>query len=199
MSLSVTPTFGSHGIFGGVPGDWVGVDTPDGDRGPWVHAPVGSKYRKQVTTNQQELYVQVKADSRNDDWVLEQGIVCQYLQLSDFTDGGGATGTKVLNATIPAGAEFLRYDLINLTDFVGSATVEFDLGDGSDADRYNSTTAPRLDATAVMIDPGAASGTTIHTTAVTTLTATITDDSDFGDLTSGSVTVVFFYRGGTVS
>ena len=197
-SYDVTPKFRSHPLVGGVAGEWFGTAAVDGDRGGWLKSPVGTTYWRRVTDNQVEQLVKVKADGRNDDWAIAQGIVCQHLELADFTDGGSAAGTKVLNAVIPAGAVFVRYTLTNLTDFVGSSTVEFDLGDGSDAERYNSTTAPSLAATAVQVDPGAASGATIHTTAVSTLTATITDDSDFGDLTSGSVTVTFFYYGGTI-
>lgn len=197
-SYQIEPTFGSNGILGGIAGEWFGTAAVDGDRAGWVRAPIGTTYWKRVTDNQVEQYVKVKADGRNDDWALAQGIVCQHLELADFTDGGSTAGTCVLNATIPAGAVFLRYTLTNLTDFVGSSQVDFDLGDGSDADRYNPTTAPRLDATAVQIDGGAASGTVIHATAVTALTATITDDSDFGDISSGSVTVTFFYYGGAI-
>jgi hypothetical protein len=196
-TLGASPVFGQS-LNGGAPGMWADTAAVDGDRPPWRRAPLGSVYLKRVSSNQQEWLQKVKDDGRNDDWVIVQGIVCQHLELADFTDGGGATGTLILNATIPAGAVFVRYTLTNLTDFVGSSTVEFDLGDGSDADRYNSTTAPSLATTAVQLDPGAASGTAIHATAVTALTATITDDSDFGDLSSGSVTVTFFYYGGTI-
>lgn len=197
LTLGSNPGFGQN-LTGGAPSLWMGTAAVDGDRPPWSRAPLGSIYWKRVTTNQQEQYLKVKDDGRNDDWALVQGIVCQHLELADFTDGGSTTGTCVLNATIPAGAVFNRYTLTNLTDFVGSSQVDFDLGDGTVADRYNPTTAPRLDATAVQIDGGAASGTVIHATAVTALTATITDDSDFGDISSGSVTVTFFYYGGAI-
>lgn len=198
MTLPSTPFFGQN-QFGGAPGFWMGEGAVDGDRGDWLRAPIGSIYWRRVTDHQQEQLIKVKHDGRNDDWVIAQGIICQFLELADFTDGESTTGTCVLDAVIPAGAVFLRYTLTNLTDFVGSTQVDFDLGDGTDADRYNPTTAPRLDATAVQIDGGAPSGLIIHATAVDALTATITDDSDFGDISSGSVCLTAFYYGGVVA
>jgi hypothetical protein len=196
-TLGASPVFGQS-LNGGAPGMWADTAAVDGDRPPWRRAPLGSVYLKRVTSNQQEWIQKVKDDGRNDDWVIVQGIISQFIELADFTDGGSTTGTLVLNATIPAGAVFVRYTLTNLTDFVGSAQVDFDLGDGSDADRYNPTTALRLDATAVQIDGGVPSGAIIHIAAVDALTATITDDSDFGDISSGSMTLTAFYYGGTI-
>lgn len=196
MALHTTPRFGSHGIFGGLPDDWVGADTPDGDRGPWVHAPVGSVYWKRVTTNQQEVYVKVKDDSRNDDWVLDRGTISQYITNSQFTDGGSTTGTKALNASIPDGALFLRTFLMNVSDATGVSTLTIQVGDGTDVDRYTTGT-PSVASAASIINPGAPSGTVVHTAAKTP-TVTLTEDSDFGDLTAWSATVVMQYTGAAV-
>jgi hypothetical protein len=190
----ITPTFGSHSIFGGVPGEWVGVNTPDGDRDPWKVAPLGSEYWKQVTDNQQEKYLKVKNDGRNDDWVLTEGLIAQYIDYSEFTDGGGATGTLVLNATIPAGAYFERSRLFNNAAAEGESTLTIQIGDGTDVDRYTTGT-PSVAAAAAALDLGAPSGTAAHAAAISTVTVTLTEDDDFTDITAWSATVVMRYTG----
>lgn len=198
MGWEVNPTFGQHAIFGGIPGDFVGESAPDGDASKWKRAPYGSTYYKRVTANQQEHYLKVKNDGRNDDWVLVAGYFSQRIELADFTDGGSTVGTKALNVVIPAGAYYLGTLVTDLDDFVGSSTVTFTIGDGdgtggTDVDRYMTGT-PSAAADASYLSVGVPSGPALHT-AVATPQVRVTDDSDFGDLTAGAMTVTGFYRG----
>lgn len=186
------PAFG-QGLNGATPADWADTASVDGDRPPWSRAPRGARYQKIVSANQTEWYEKIKDDARNDDWILAQGFFSQRITLSQFTDGGGATGTKDLNVTIPAGAYYINTLVTDLDDFVGSTTVTFTIGDGTDVDRYNTGT-PSAAADSDYLDVGVPSGTLLHTAAKTPK-VTITDDSDFGDLSAGAMTVSGFYRG----
>lgn len=197
MSRQVTPTFASHPIYGDVPGEWVGRDTPDGDRNPWLRAPKGTTYWKEVNANQQELYLKVKNDGRNDDWILVQGFFAQHIDYSEFTDGGSATGTLVLDAVIPAGAIFKRAYLVNNAEAEGESTLTIQIGDGSDVDRYTTGT-PSVAAAASVLSLGAPSGVVTHTAAVDTVTVTLTEDDDFTDITAWSATVILEYTGAAI-
>lgn len=188
-----TPAFG-QGLNGGAPADFADTAAVDGDRPPWSRAPLGTTYWKRVTDNQQEHYVKAKNDGRNDDWVLLQGVIAQRVTYSQLTDGGGTSGTKVLNATIPAGAYYINTLITDVDDWVGSAAVTWTLGDGTDVDRYNTGT-PSFAADADYLSAGVPSGTLLHSAAIATVTLTVIDDSDYGDISAGAVTVTMFYRG----
>jgi len=184
-------------MVGAAPSDWANSAAVDGDRPPWSDIGLGSTYWKRVSANQQELYIKVKQSGtygqRNDDWVLLWGTFSQRVGYASFTDGGGATGTLDLNVVIPAGAYYVNTLVTDLDDFVGSAVVTFTIGDGTDADRYNTGT-PSLAADSDYLDVGVPSGTLLHT-AAKTVKVTITDDSAFSDISAGAMTISGFYRG----
>jgi hypothetical protein len=194
----MTTTIGSNllfgqGLNGATPGFASDTAAVDGDRPPWRRAPQGTIYIYRPTANQVEWHQKIKDGGRNDDWVLFQGIISQRVAYTDFTDGGGATGTKNLNGSIPVGAYFINTLVTDLDDFVGSAVVTFTIGDGTDVDRYNTGT-PDAAADGDILDVGVPSGTLLHTAAKTPK-ITITDDSAFADITAGAMTVTLFYRG----
>lgn len=195
-SYPVEPAFGQNGLVGALPGEFFGTAAVDGDRGPWLKAPVGTTFWKRVTDNQVEQYIKVKAGGRNDDWVLAQGMISQRISYSDFTDGGAATGTKALNATIPIGAIAQRCFLVNNTEATGVTTLTIQVGDGTDVDRYTTGT-PSVATAAGILDLGAVSGTDEHT-ATKTPTVTLTEDDDFTDITAWAATVVLQYTGSAV-
>lgn len=194
MRISNDLVFNPHPIFGSQPELFHGDSRPD-TATTFTNKGRGSIYIANLTANQLETYRKVKSDNRADDWIFE-GHILQRVTAAEMTDGGGATGTKVLNATIPAGSIYVKTLLTTLTDFVGSAAVTWTLGDGSDVDRYNTGT-PSLATTAVAQDGGAVSGTAVHVAAISTITLTVTDDSDFGDIIAGggAVTVSMWYYG----
>jgi hypothetical protein len=51
------------GIDGAAPVQWFGPDAPDGDRGPWATAPVGSLYCKKSATQTTTWYTKEKNDN----------------------------------------------------------------------------------------------------------------------------------------
>ncbi len=66
--------------------------------------------------------------------------VGQWVKAADFTDGGGATGTLVLNKQIPAGSFVFGSKVKVTTGFDAGGTAVMDIGDGSDADLFSQTT-----------------------------------------------------------
>ena len=96
-----------------------------------------------------------------------------------------------MKQTIPAGAWVLRTILQDITGFTGDTTAALIVGDGTDTDRYNTSTL-NVFTTAVAIDGAAPSGTQIHTAAKTPV-ITITSSADFTNVAAGQVTVKIFY------
>lgn len=119
------------------------------------------------------------------------GKISQTVLGSQFTDGGGASGTKTLSTQIPAGAVFLYSRVLVNVAFSGDTSAVITLGDGSDVDRYNTGTPSVF--TTGQKEMGAPSGTRDHATA-TTVTVTVTGGSDFGLVnTAGSATIDLYY------
>jgi len=110
-----------------------------------------------------------------------------------FTDGLGAVGTYDLTVgTIPAGATFLYSAVTAITGFAGDTSAALTLGDGTDVDRYNTSTVDVFTTAAAGGDAGAPSGVRYHTTAKT-VTLTITTNADWTSVSAGSVTVELYY------
>lgn len=110
---------------------------------------------------------------------------------SQFTDGGSTVGTYTLKGTIPVGAEIARCLVTNVTGFIGDTSATMTVGDGSDVDRYNTSTIPVF-TTAAMVATGAPSGTLPHVAAIRPV-LTVTSGSDFTNVTAGAVTVRIIY------
>lgn len=119
------------------------------------------------------------------------GYVEQRVLLSDFTDGGAAVGTLVLDEGIPVGAYVLNTLLTDVTGFAGDTSCTLTVGDGTDADRYNTGT-PSIFTTANMVDMGVPSGTKPHA-AAKNVTLTATSGSDWGAVTAGAFTIRIVY------
>jgi hypothetical protein len=110
-----------------------------------------------------------------------------------FTDGGAAVGTYDITAsTIPVGATFLYAAVTAVTGFAGDTSAALTIGDGTDADRYNTSTIDVFTTAANGVAAGDPSGTRYHATAAT-IKLTITTAADWGSVSAGSVTVEFFY------
>lgn len=106
---------------------------------------------------------------------------------SDFTDGGGAAGTYTCKITLPVGFFIERCWLTDVTGFTGDSTAVIIVGDGSDTDRLNTGT-PSVFASASAINLGAPSGAQLVSTAFKPV-LTVTEDSDWGDVTAGALTI----------
>jgi hypothetical protein len=110
-----------------------------------------------------------------------------------FTDGGAAVGTyDITVGTIPAGATFLYAAVTAITGFAGDTSAVLTIGDGTDVDRYNTSTANVFATAADGIACGAPSGVLYHAAAKTPK-LTITTNADFTSVSAGSVTVELYY------
>ncbi len=196
--MTVVRNYVDEQIYDGVTGQRMpeirtGIVLPNGDAAPFKDLPVGSIYIYVNDKNPEfsRTYTKRAKNLRDDDWVAGMCCVTQRLAYTDFTDGGGAAGTKTLTELIPQGAWVLRTVLRDVTGFTGNTSAVITVGDGSDVDRYNTGT-PSVFTTANAIDLGAPSGTQIHTAAAT-VTVTVTGGSDFGAISAGAMTICIYY------
>lgn len=191
MNIDIKPV--QSGVHGAGPVEWYGKTALDATRGNWARAPIGSRYIYKVTDNQQEWYTKTKNDKVSGDWQLERGWISQKLAYTDFTDGGGATGTKVLNGTIPLGALATHSTITNVTGFTGNVSATVTIGDGTDTDRYNTGT-PSVFTTIAALSVGIPSGTAYHAAAIATVTVTVAASADYTAVAAGLMTVTVYYR-----
>ncbi len=183
------------GLDGAAPWEWFGKGSIDGARGPWSEAPVGSHYVEKTAT-QQKRHRRVKTNTstlgnRTDDWAQMLQCLSVTVTRAMFTDGGSTVGTYVLTETLPVGAFALQAVLVNVTGFTGDTSAVITVGDGTDADRYNTGT-PSIFTTANAIDLGVPSGTKIHAAAAT-ITMTVTSAADFTNVSAGQATLRIYY------
>lgn len=119
----------------------------------------------------------------------------ETLDSDDLVDGGSDTGTLALGHSIPAGAMFLGAALTAVTGFAGDVSAAATLGDGTDVDRYNTSTVNVFATAATGIDMGVPSGARFHATAKTP-TLTVVSDADISAVISngaGACTVKIVY------
>ena len=112
---------------------------------------------------------------------LKKGVIVDWIEervkVSQFTDGGGTSGTYQMMMGVPVGAHVLGIMVTDVIGFAGDTSAVLIVGDGSDTDRYNTGT-PSVFASAAMITAGVPSGVREHATAIRP-TLTITSAADF--------------------
>ena len=113
-----------------------------------------------------------------------------HATLANFTDGGGTSGTYASGVVIPKGAIVLN-SMIDIAKETGASTLTLEIGDGADADRFNASGDPSLD-TVGIVSGGAPQGTAL-VTADASITLTVTEGSDFGDVTELDFNVYIYY------
>lgn len=153
-----------------------------------------------IDTTNGALYQNVSTTPESPDWNLMFGngagriaVLTETVAFDDFTDGGGAVGTFALTAgTIPIGALFLQSKVVVGAGFAGDTSAVMTIGDGTDVDRYNTSTINVFATAANGVAAGAASGVLYHATAVTPV-LTVTTNADFTSVSAGSVTVSLYY------
>lgn len=123
----------------------------------------------------------------NQKFDLPVGYIQERVLLSDFADGGAAVGTYQMKSGIPIGAKVIATLVTDVTAFAGDTSAVLVVGDGSDADRYNTGT-PSIFAAANQVVMGAVSGTAEHVAEILP-TLTVTSAADFGDVTGGALTI----------
>lgn len=116
----------------------------------------------------------------------------ETVAFDDFTDGGAAAGTFTTSMVIPVGAVYLATAVTAVTGFAGDVSAAMTIGDGTDADRYNTSTIDVFSTAANGVAAGSPSGVLYHD-AAKTVTLTITTNADFTSVSAGSVTVECYY------
>jgi hypothetical protein len=112
---------------------------------------------------------------------------------SAFTDGGSTAGTYAMTGSIPVGAVLLGSKVVVNTGFSGDTSAALIIGDGSDTDRYNTSTINIFTTAANGVESGAPSGNKLMT-AANSPTLTVTSTADFTNVAAaGSITVSIFY------
>jgi len=145
--------------------------------------------------------------SHNVSLELERGVgiglrrICEWVEYSDFTDGGTTAGTLDLTETIPAGSFVLGSKVTVKTGFTGgtNTTAVLDIGDGSDDDLFSYTTHNIYTAASNLVEgcDSAAAGNTgtgiVPLSAETTLTLTATVSADWTTIEAGKALIEVFY------
>lgn len=117
----------------------------------------------------------------------------QTILKSAFTDGGSTAGTYVMTGALPLGAMPLYTKVLVNTGFSGDTSAALIIGDGSDTDRYNTSTIDVFTTAATGVQAGIVSGFKLLT-AANSPTLTVTSGADFTNVASaGSITVSVFY------
>ncbi|HUU90457.1 MAG TPA: hypothetical protein VM238_04525 [Phycisphaerae bacterium] len=123
------------------------------------------------------------------------------ISYDDFTDGGGASGTLILTKPLPDGAIVLGWAANVSTAFTSAANTSscvLAVGDGSTADIFSPETDPSIMTANIVartcLNPDDINANLVpHATAETAITLTVTEDSDFGQLTQGEMDFTLFY------
>lgn len=115
------------------------------------------------------------------DWTCIRGVLTARISVADFTDGGSTSGTLALTNTMPAGYFLLSSSVKEVVGFAGDTTAALTIGDGTDVDRYNTSTFNVFATAAIpasVTTQNAPSGNR-GSTAGDTVTITITSSTDF--------------------
>ncbi len=119
-------------------------------------------------------------------------VLTETVTISQFTDGGSTVGTKVMAGQLPIGAIPLATKVVVNTGFTGNTSAALTIGDGSDVDRYNTSTIDCFTTAATGVQSGVPSGNKLLT-APNNPTLTMTSNSDFTLVVAGSITVSIYY------
>lgn len=199
MRIPNTITFPQEPLLGKGPELFWGDDAID-TSSRFTSKPVGSVYyftrQSGATYGVVEKWVKIFDQNLVSDWRCESGILSERISVDDFTDGGSTAGTLVLTADLPAGAFVMASQVSQVTGFAGDTSAVLAIGDGSDADRYNTGTYNVFADSSFAGDTlaeGAPSGNRGHVSAMTTITVTVTSAADFTSVSAGAATVSLFY------
>lgn len=120
-------------------------------------------------------------------------LVSQTLDYDDFTDGGGAAGNIAFTTgKIPAGALILGWKADVSTAFACSSTCTATVGPTGDKDAWT-VGDPSVATAGTVFAQADYSDTDVLVSTPTTPYVEVTEDSDFGDVTAGSMVVTIYY------
>lgn len=121
-------------------------------------------------------------------------VLTQTCLYSDFTDGGGATGTLTMTGSIPEGAILLGTKVTITTAFSGgtSSSATLIIGDGVDDDRYMTGTPDIFTGATTPLATGVPSGAVVMEAANQPV-LTVTEAADFTQFAAGEIVVNIYY------
>lgn len=117
--------------------------------------------------------------------------VSARVSYSDFTDGGGASGTYDFAKSLPAGAFVIGTKVTVEEAFDGDTTATLAVGNTSDTNKYTDNTT--VDVSSVGVVGDSAEDPLEFIAEATTVRATLTGASDFGNFTAGRAFIEVFY------
>ena len=123
------------------------------------------------------------------------GVLSETVPVSAFTDGGSTVGTYAMLGSLPKGAIVLGTKVLVPGAFAGDTTALATIGDGTDVDRYNTSTLNVFAALPNGVEAGVPSGAKLLT-AVNNPVITITGTADFTSIVTdagGIITVEIMY------
>lgn len=115
------------------------------------------------------------------------------IEYTDFTDGGAAVGTLVLDDAIPADCLVLGVKAQVDEAFDGDTSAAMTVGDGSTADLFGVTCSIAAAATVGVSAKYASNQSLPFVDADTDITLTVTGASDWGNQDAGKMTVWVYY------
>ncbi len=121
--------------------------------------------------------------------------VAQVVKFSDLTDGGGADGTLNMNKQIPAGSFVIGSKVTVSEAFDGTSTV-LSIGTSGDANEYSGNGTHDLSSAARNLVKSAFIGDDagfLAEAADIDVLLTVSENDDFGDVTTGEMLVEVFY------
>lgn len=119
--------------------------------------------------------------------------VAETFTSADCTDGGSTAGTYTFTEKIPADSLVLGCKYEVTTAFKCDSTCVATVGDGSTADLFGVTASVAAAATVGCSAKYASNKSLPFVETATAPVVTITEDSDFGDVTAGEMTVSVYY------
>jgi hypothetical protein len=123
--------------------------------------------------------------------------VAQWVDYSDFTDGGSTAGTITLDKQIPAGSFVIGSKVHVVTGFTGDTSCVLDIGDGSDADAFSLTTHNIYTAADNLMEvcdvTGSGDAGLVPISTDTSVVLTATSASDWTSVSAGRLFVEVFY------
>ncbi len=123
------------------------------------------------------------------------GKVAQIVKFSDLTDDGAADGTLNMNKQIPAGSFVIGSKVTVSEAFDGTSTV-LSIGTSGDTDEYSGNGTHDLSSVARNLVKSASIGSDVGFLAEAAdidVLLTVSENDDFGDVTTGEMLVEVYY------
>jgi len=117
----------------------------------------------------------------------------QTIAIADFTDNTDATGYIDFDDALPANAMVIGWKAVVSTAFAGDTTSVMQVGVSGDVNKYSANTAQSCHTAGTLGSLALAVDAVTGMSTAKTPRVTITEDSDFGDITTGSMKVYIYY------